>query len=164
MIARPDQARILKEFGNAYLPVGDARGLSAQKMSKEHVVALLQTIKDMGNLFKEDTPELLTLDIYNAMDESWQRTIQQLPQVDLLLTSHAPCMTQKTQWLSSDVLHHSPRPSRQDSYNNDVALFSRQYIVMQHRDCDMSTNTKITQALPLCVTVAGYAWRRSLIC
>lgn len=46
-----------------------------RKRSKEHVVGLLETINDIGNVLKEDTPELLILDNHNVMDGSLVNTV-----------------------------------------------------------------------------------------
>lgn len=81
MIAGPEQARLLKEFEREYISEEGNKqqhheeGMSIQKTFKEQVLALVHTISGMSNLFLDDTPELLTLDTRNMVDESVVNTV-----------------------------------------------------------------------------------------
>ena len=50
-------------------------GLAAQKTFKRQVLDLVQAVNEFGNPFLEDSPELLTLDTRNVMDESVIETV-----------------------------------------------------------------------------------------
>lgn len=52
-------------------------GLSTQKTFKQ-VLALVETIQDMGNPFLYDTSELLSLDKHHVIDESVVDTIRSI--------------------------------------------------------------------------------------
>ena len=76
MLAGPEQARLLTEFEAQYSPEVSEKyshheeGLSAQINFKQQVLALIETIEDMGNPFLDDTPDLLSLDKRHIIDES----------------------------------------------------------------------------------------------
>ena len=50
-------------------------GLAAQKTFKRQVLDLVQAVNEFGNPFLENSPELLTLDTRNVMDESVIETV-----------------------------------------------------------------------------------------
>ena len=68
VIAGPEQARLIVEFETQYLReiqdkhLHHEEGLAAQKTFKRQVLDLVQAVNEFGNLFLEDSPELLTLD------------------------------------------------------------------------------------------------------
>ncbi len=84
MLAGPEQARLLTEFEAQYSPEvrenysHHEKGLSAQRTFKQQVLALVETIEDMGNPFLDDTPELLSLDNRHIIDESVADSIRSI--------------------------------------------------------------------------------------
>ena len=47
-------------------------------MDTEQVLSLVEVVRDMGNTFFDDTPELLSLDMRDIIDESVVATIETL--------------------------------------------------------------------------------------
>ena len=84
MLAGPEQARLLTEFEAQYSSEVSENyshheeGLSAQRTFKQQVLALVETIEDMGNPFLDDTPELLSLDKRHVIDESVADSIRSI--------------------------------------------------------------------------------------
>lgn len=82
MISGPEQARLLKEFQDNYVPNQDKsyhyheEGFATQKTFKEQSLSLFTAIKHFGNPFMDVNDELLTLDTQNVLDEMF--TIYQL--------------------------------------------------------------------------------------
>jgi len=80
MLSGPEIARLLKEFGEEYLPDDDSEdpknfqqhecGLLTQKTFQRQVASLSETIRRMGNHFLDEFPDLVTLDSRNCADES----------------------------------------------------------------------------------------------
>ena len=65
MVAGPEQARIIQEFEDTYMTADtNDEGQSAQKSFRDQVSSLVDVIREMGNPFKDDFAELVTL-IYN---------------------------------------------------------------------------------------------------
>ena len=127
-------------------------GHSTQKTFKQQVLALIQTIEDMGNPFLNDTPELLTLDMRNVIDESVVhsiRTIEALGKeqfnnfqksviLDRTKSIHEPIKKNALALFKRPKPKPKTKQAKQVSMLKDnVALFSRLYIVAKHRDCDM---------------------------
>lgn len=160
MLAGPEQARLLTEFESQYSPeVSDKyshheEGLSTQRTFKQQVLALAEIIKDMGNPFLDDTPELLSLDKRHVVDECVAdsvRSIEALGQekfkeyqesVILNCTKSIHDPIEK----NSLALFKRPKPKSKTKHTkkvamlkDDVSLFSRLYIVAKHRDCDMAS-------------------------
>lgn len=50
--------------------------MSTQETFKQQTLSLVKIIHDMGNRFLDDTPELLTLDTRNVIDESVVQTVR----------------------------------------------------------------------------------------
>jgi len=84
MISAPEQARILKEFEGEYFysdSESDAHheeGFSAQKNFKEQTNSLIHVFNELGNLFLDNSNELLTLDTRNILDESVISTVRNI--------------------------------------------------------------------------------------
>lgn len=160
MVAGPEQARLLTEFENIS-GMGKENSnhfhheeiLSTQKHFKQQVRNLTQTIKAMGNPFLNATEELLTLDSLDVMDQSVVHTVRTIEDVgkqqykeyykEVLINCkksvHEPIKK------NSLRLFKSPAPKYRDkqadkiaSLKTDVNLFSKLYIVAQHRECDMN--------------------------
>ena len=76
MLAGPEQAQLLTEFEAQYLLevrkeyYHHEEGLSAQRNFKQLVLALVETIEDMGNPLLHDNPELLSLDKHYVIDQT----------------------------------------------------------------------------------------------
>lgn len=162
MVSGPEQARLLKEFEEDYLPnkkgleygYHHEEGFSAQKNFKEQAVNLVQTINELGNPFLDDGDELLALDTRNILNESvvnTVRTVQSLGK-DQYTKYCKDVITDRTCSIHEPIKKNSlplfsrPHPKSKTKQvgkisllKNDIALFSHLYIVMQHRTSDMST-------------------------
>lgn len=152
------QARLMEEFVTQYSPdiqeqhYHHEEGFSTQKTFKEQVLLLIQTIKDMGNPFLESTDELLNLDTQNVMDESVRDTVRSVESLGkdqyrnyqksvLLDCTHSIHNPIKKNSLAL-FRHPKPKPKTKQAkqismLKDDVALFSRLYIVAKHREGDM---------------------------
>ena len=158
MVSGPEQARLMSEYEEECFAKFEEEyfhheeGLSAQKRFKDHVSNLHDVFCDMGNPFCDSGNELLVLDTRNVMDDSVITTVRTITTLgteqynqyykdvvtDCKKSIHTPIKKNKL------ALFRCPRPKLQkqkvagmDLLKNDVSLFSRLYIVMQHRDSDM---------------------------
>ena len=159
MIAGPEQARLLKEFEQEYISEEDHKqqhheeGMSTQKTFKDQALALVQTISEMSNPFLDDSAELVTLDTRNVIDESVVNTVCTVEAVgrDQYNTYHKSVISDRTCSIHEPIKKNSLPLFRCPTRNtktkqsgqismlkDDVALFSRLYIFMQHREGDMS--------------------------
>ena len=155
MIAGPEQACLIKEFEQEYTretvstQCHHEEGACTQKSFQEQAKSLVQTINEMGNPFLDDTPELLKVDTRDVFDESVTATVRGIEAlgkeryeeycksvIKNRTTSIHPYITQsrRTNCLSS-VLQHQ----RLQAQKHDAELFSHLYIVLHHRQVDMST-------------------------
>ena len=154
------QVRLLTEFDAQYMSeVSDKyshheEGLSVQRTFKQQVLALVETIEDMGNPFLDCTVELLSLDKRHVIDESVAGTIRSIEAVgeEKFREYQKSVILDRTKSIyhpierNSLALFKRPKPkpkthqAKQVSMLKDnVALFSRLYIVAKHRDCDMAS-------------------------
>ena len=84
MISGPEQARLLKQFEEAYTvkrSKSDScyhheEGFSHQKEFKEQASSLVQVISDLGNPFLDESDELISLDTRDVLDESVVKTVR----------------------------------------------------------------------------------------
>ena len=160
MVAGPEQARLLAEFGEQYanIPNDDQyhheEGLATQKTIQKQTVDLIQVISEMGNPFKDDIPELLALDTRNVIDHPVVNTVRTIEAVgkEQYETYKKSVLTDATHSIHDPIkknklpLFRSPTPKTKSKQvgqvsmlKDDVALFSRLYIVTQHRDGDLDT-------------------------
>ena len=158
MVSGPEQARLMSDYEGKYFAkfedenLHHEEGLSTQRRFKDHVSNLLDVFRDMGNPFCDSGNELLALDTRNVMDDSVVTTVRTITTLgteqynqyykdvtDCKKSIYTPIKKNKL------PLFRCPRPKSQkqrvegmDLLKNDVSLFSRLYIVMQHRDSDMN--------------------------
>ena len=108
---------------------------------KQQVLALVVSIEDTGNPFLEDTSELLGLDKRHVIDESVADSIHCIEALG------QQKFREYQQSVISDhtkTIYDRPKPKPKTkqakqivALTDDIALFSRLYIVTKHRDCDM---------------------------
>ena len=160
MLAGPEQARLLTEFEAQYSPEVREKyshheeGLSAQTTVKQQVLALVETIEDMGNPFLDDAPELLSLDKHHVIDESVAQSIRSIEALgkEKFREYEKAVILDRTKSIfdpiekNSIALFKRPNPKLKSKQakqvamlKDNVALFSRLYIVTKHRDCDMAS-------------------------
>ena len=160
MLAGPEQARLLQEFEKESLSEETKRHLhheesfATQRTFKQQALSLINTIKELGNPFLNDTQELLTLDTQDVVSDSVVNTIRnieligkkqyndyrQLVLVERTRSIHEPIKKNCLQLFCS--LTPKPRSRQADkiaTLKADVDIFSRLYIVAQHRESDIST-------------------------
>jgi hypothetical protein len=158
MLAGPEQARLLEEFEECFAShtedhLHHEQGLSTQNNFKQQVQSLAETMKDMGNPFVDETTELLTLDSHDIVNETvvnTVRTVEELGKkqyaeyqksvlVDHSKSIHVPIKKNSLRLFKCPA--SKPKTKQSDKITNlktDVSLFSRLYIVAQHRECDMT--------------------------
>ena len=157
VVSGSEQARLLKEFEDNYLESKELEcgyhheeGFSSQKSFKEQVASLTAVISEMGNPFLEDTDELLALDTRNVLDVSVANSVREVCNLGKLQYSnyYKEVIIDRQRSIhdlikkNSLPLLNSSKPKAKESgkistLKNDVALFSRLYIVMQYRNSDM---------------------------
>ena len=158
MIAGPEQARLLKEFEQEFIPnvankqLHHEEGLCTQKTFHEQAQNLVQAISEMGNPYLDATPELLALDTRDIIDESVVKTVHTVEALGKKQYETYHKSVIKDRSYSESIKRNSlplftrPMPKTKNKQTgqismlkHDVELFSRLYIVMQHRESDMGT-------------------------
>lgn len=160
MLAGPKQARLLKEFEVDIFTqenenhLHHEEGLSTQKNFKQDALKLAQTITEMGNPFLNDSPELLTLDTCDVLNESvvsTVRTIEALGKqqfedymkavvLDRTRSIHEQIKKNSLPLFGSSARKVKTKQSDKiTTLKTDVDLFSRLYIVAQNREMDLDT-------------------------
>lgn len=153
IVAGPEQARLMEII---YKVVNKQQhheeSFSTQKTFKEQANTLVHTICEMGNPFLDVTSELLALDTRNVIDESVVvRTVETLG-TEQYQAHHKSVIKDCTSSIHEPIKKNSlslfkrPTPKTKNKQagqiamlKHDVELFSRLYIVMQHREGDMNT-------------------------
>ena len=160
MTAGPEQARLLKEFECEFMKEASAKqlhheeGFSTQKAFKEQTQSLVDAINEMGNPFLHDSADLVVLDSRDILDNTVVSTVRRVEKHGLeqynmyyeTVIKDRNASIHNAIRKNSFPLFSRPAPkikSKQaeqiSMLKHDVELFSRLYIVMQHRDCDMAT-------------------------
>ncbi len=150
----PEQARLLTEFEAQYSPEvrenysHHEEGLSAQRTFKQQVLALVETIEDMGNPFLDDTPELLSLDNRHIIDESVADSIRSIEALgkEKFREYEEAVILDRTMSIFDPIENNSPalfkRPKPKPKFKqakqvamlkDNISLFSRLYIVAKHK-------------------------------
>ena len=160
MTAGPEQAQLLKEFECEFMREASDKqlhheeGFWMQKAFKEQAQNLVEVINEMGNPFLHESKELLVLDTRDVVDESVVTTIRC---VEKLSTEQYEAYNKSVIRDQNTSIHEAikknslplfkhPTPKTKSKQTeqiamlkHDVELFSRLYIVMQHREGDMAT-------------------------
>ena len=153
MVSGREQARLLKEFEDGYDSKENSseygyhhvEGFPTQRSFKEHAKSLVQVIDELGNPFLHDSDELLALDKRNVLNESVVNTVRTVERLgkDQYAKYWKEVVTDRTCSINEPIrknnlpLYSCPQPrvrSKQAEnislLKNDIALFSRLYIVM----------------------------------
>ena len=124
-----------------------------QKSFKEQAASLTQVVSELGNSFLEDSDKLFALDTENVVDESVVSTVQKVESLgkDQYTKYCKQVIINRTHSIHEPIkknalpLFSCPQPKAKTKQaektsllKNDVALFSRLYIMMQHRSSDMT--------------------------
>ena len=119
-----------------------------------HRSCLVETIEDMGNPFLDDAPELQSLDKHHVIDESVVHSIRSIEALgkEKFREYEKAVILDRTKSIfdpiekNSIALFKRPKPKLKSKQakqvamlKDNVALFSRLYIVAKHRDCDMAS-------------------------
>ena len=160
MVSGPEQARLLKEFKKDFVGREDEmkyhheEGFPTQKNFKEQAMTMADIISDLGNPFSDDSDELIALETRNVMDATVVntiRTVESLGQeqyqryrqaviIDHTQSIHDPIKKNSLPLFRSPQKKlKSKQTGKMSLLKNDVSIFSHLYIVMQHRQSDMST-------------------------
>ena len=154
MTAGPEQARLLKEFEREFMREASSKqlhheeGFWMQKSFKE------QAHNEMGNPFLHDNAELVVLDTRDVLDESVVTTVRSVEKlgVDQYKIYHGSVITDRNISIHEAIKKNSlplfSHPTQKTKskqaeqttmLKHNVELFSRLYIVTQHREGDMAT-------------------------
>jgi len=160
MTAGPEQARLLKEFETEFMRESPGKqlhheeGLWMQKAFKNQTQSLVDTFNEMGNPFLHDSADLLVLDTHDVIDDSVVTTVRCVQKlgIDQYNLYHESVIKNRTTSIHEAIKknslptfsHPSPKikskqAERISTLKHDVDLFSRLYIVTQHREGDMTT-------------------------
>ena len=162
MLSGPELGRLVTEFEEEYLNTeeldSDAcfqhheHGLSSQKLFHIQVSSLTKIMKQMGNPFLDEFPELVTLDNRNCTPESVITTMRTLESIGKeQYNEYVQFVLIKGTRSIHDPIHKNALPlfiknqrteiSKQGKkikvLQNNVALFGQLYISMQSRDGDL---------------------------
>ena len=158
MVSGPEQARLLKELKefeeqDSTCGYHHEEGLSTQRTFKEQAVSLAEVMSEMGNPFLDGSEELLALDTRNVLNESVVNTVRTVYSLgkdqydkyfreviaDRTCSIHVPIKKNALPLFSCPQTKAKAKQAGKISLlKNDVTLFSHLYIVMQHRESDMS--------------------------
>jgi hypothetical protein len=129
-------------------------GFCTQKSFKEQAQHLVEAINEMGNPFLVDIPELLVLDTRDVIDDSVVKTVRTVEELgkEQYKAYHKSVIQDRSCSIHEPIRRNSlplfkrPTPKTKSKQTgqisllkHDVELFSRLYIVMQHRESDMGT-------------------------
>ena len=156
MLSGPEQARLLTELEecvtrqNAHNQNHHEEGLASQKCFQRHTIALIDTIKDMGNPFMEAGPELLVLDSRDVMPEAVVRTVRTIEAVgkEQYIACKSSVLGKGTKSIHEPIKKNSlplfkrsaarqKQPTKTCELEDDVSLFSRLFIVAQKREANL---------------------------
>lgn len=160
MIAGPEQARLLAEFEEDYLPDEDPEinykhheeGFAVQKAFVKQTDSLIQVIREYGNPFQDDCPELLVLNTRDCADESVIHTVRHIREIgcEQYSTFQQEVFVNREKAIHDSIKKNSlplfktvTKPRGKDkkkmtALRNDVNLFGRLYIANQQRYGDLS--------------------------
>ena len=128
------------------------QGLSTQKTFESHVKNRVSTFSEMGNPFKDDCPELLSLDTRNCADASVVDTVHKVQEIGLRQYKKfdKDVIDERTvsihETISKNTLPLFKRQQRKQIFKaslkltavtSDRYLFSRLYIASRQRDGDL---------------------------
>ena len=130
-------------------------GFCSQKSFKEQAKNLVQSISEMGNPYLDGIHELLMLDTQNVIEESVVKTVRTVEALgkEQYKAYNEAVIKNRTRSIHESIKKNSlplfrrPIPGKTKNkqagklsmLKHDVELFSRFYIVMQHREADIST-------------------------
>ena len=162
MLSGPETARLLIQFDDQYLTDSDPEhprnyqnhetGQASQRTFQRQVKRLSDVIRNMGNPFLDDFPELVTLDSRDCMDAPVAETIQSLEDVGKKQYTEywKTVIVERTRSIHDPIKKnnlpvfkkpHTRSTSKQGKkisvLQNNVALFAQLYIAMQSRDGDL---------------------------
>ncbi|KAG0713410.1 hypothetical protein GWK47_016295 [Chionoecetes opilio] len=159
VLAGPEQARLLTEFEDCSSMENEdhshhEQARSTQESFKKQVVKLTNTMREMGNPFLNNTEELLTLDSHDVLNQSVVNTVRTIETLgkqqfsdycklvldDCERSIHDPMKKNSLPLFKSPVRKsRGKQADKIEGLKTDVSIFSRLYIVAQHRDCDMNS-------------------------
>ena len=161
MISGPEIARMITEFEDDTALITEEKTDQANHHEERQgvqisfakdVKALVSVMEEMGNLFLEESTDLLVLDTRTIADASVVATVRQIVAVgkDQLDTYFKECLTEEKRSIYDPIkknkfkLFSSPPPKIPSKdkeqiamLKSDCALFSRLYIACQTRDGDL---------------------------
>jgi len=158
----------LKKGSDSESDAHHEEGFSAQKSFKEQTNNLIHVFEEFESSFLDDNNELFTLDTRNTLDEAVISTVQNIQKIgrDQYVQYCKDVIIERTRSIYDPIKKNSlslfscpqPKKGRQTTekismLKSDITLFSRSYIVMQHRDSDMSTLFRHENHLPYLAVV-----------
>lgn len=162
MLSGPETTRIIRQFDNEYLTNNDPEdpknyqnheaGQAYQRTFHRQVSNLVDTIRNMGNPFIDDFPELVTLDTRDCMNACVAETIKSIEdigQAQYVEYKKAVILKQEKsihEPIKKNSLAVFAKPQKKSTSKKEkkitflqknVNIFSQMYIALQIRDGDM---------------------------
>lgn len=161
MLSGPEIARLVDEFEEEYLTTEDPEnpknskshemGQATQKTFQQQVNSLCDVIKNMGNPFLDDFPELVTLDSRNCVDPEVAESVRNLEstgkaQYQAFMKDVVTARTKSVHdSIKRNKLSLFKRSTKKKSNQGkkikvlaNVSLFAQLYVAMQSRDGDLN--------------------------
>lgn len=163
MLSGPEAARLVSQFEEEYLTENDPdhprnfqnheAGKAAQQNFQRQVASLTDVIRNMGNPFLDDFPELVKLDSRDCMDATVEEAVRSLESIgkDQYTKYREAVIIKRTKSIHDPIKKnnqplfkksHGRSTSKQgkkiSALQNNVALFAQLYIAMQSRDSDLA--------------------------
>ena len=162
MLSGPETSRILKGFDDEYLndnDPGDPKNYQNHETSQAYqrkfqsqVNSLVDTIRNMGNPFVDDFPELITLDSRDCTTPCVTETMQSLEEIgktqymeykravliDREKSIHDPIKKNNLPVFAKPQKRSTSKQEKKITFlQKNVTIFSQMYIALQTRDGDM---------------------------
>ena len=162
MLAGPEVARIINQFEEDYNYDGDPEeitqkchheeGPASRSTFQRHVNGLTTTIRNMGNPFQDDFPELVQLDTRDCVDNSIAISLSSFEELGMkqykeykksviLESSKAIDETIKKNnfplFKRRSIKKESKQAKQISSLQNNVSLFAQLCVAMQNCGCDL---------------------------
>lgn len=162
MLSGPETARIVHQFDSSFLDDNDPEdpknfqnheaGQAYQKTFHNQVNRLIGTIKNMGNPFTDDFPELVKLDCRDCANPSVAETMKSLEVngnkqyneykkaviISRKKSIHDPISRNNLPVFAKSSKRSASKQEKKIAFlQKNVSIFSQLYIAMQTRDGDM---------------------------
>lgn len=159
LVSGPEMARVIKSFEDAFLPDSDedslfhhSEGFSTQKQFQVKTLSLKNVFNRYGNPYKDQIPELVTLDSRNCLDSLVADTLRNLRQngnhqyqeyrtkvlEQKTASIHDPIKRNKLYLPKTPIKKTKTKDGMKvEFHKNNAALFGKLCVAIQVRECDL---------------------------